>query len=140
MGGFGSFTCSLMFLHVFTPGFYHPQGNVFTSVCHSVHRGVSVPACTTGHIIGGLCPGGSLSGEGLCLGRVSVQRGVSVQGSLSGGLCPGVSVWGSLSRGSLSGGLSPGGLCLGGSLSRRGVSVQEGGLCPGGGSLSGGLS
>ena len=57
----------------------------------------------------------------LFTGVVSFQGGLSVQwglcpvGSLSGGLCPGwVSVWGSLSRGSLS----------------RGVSVQEGGgLC-----------
>ena len=133
------------------------QGNVFTSVFHSVHRwrggGVSVPACTTGHMTwglslsrgvlfpagslsGGLCPGGSLSGGSLSR-RVSVQ-GVSVQG----GLCPGgVSVQGGLSPegGSLSGGvsvqgdLSPeGGLCLGG-LCPGGVSVQERG-----GSLSGG--
>ena len=44
------------------------QGNVFTPVGHSVHRGVSVPACTTGHMTGGgLCPGkGGLS---LLLGR-----------------------------------------------------------------------
>ena len=58
------------------------QGNVFTPVCHSVHRGeVSVQ--------GGLCLGGSLSRE------VSFQ-GVSVLGvSVQGGLCPG----GSMSRG-----------------------------------------
>ena len=42
------------------------QGNVFTPVCHSVHRGVSVPACTTGHMTRG----------------VSVQ-GISVWESLS---------------------------------------------------------
>ena len=41
------------------------QGNVFTPVCHSVHRGISVPACTTGHMTRGA---------------------VSVQGSLSGGV------------------------------------------------------
>ena len=58
------------------------QGNVFTPVCHSVHRGVSVPACITGRMTGGLCPGGSLSGG------VPVQ-GVSVQGSL----CPGGSLY-----------------------------------------------
>ena len=58
------------------------------SVSHSVHGGVSVPACTTGHI----------TGTG-----VSVQGGISVQGaSLSGGLCPGGGGlcpwgWGSLS-------------------------------------------
>ena len=48
------------------------QGNVFTPVCHSVHGGVSVPVCTTGHMIGG-----------------SLSRGVSVQG---GSLSRGVSV------------------------------------------------
>ena len=42
------------------------ESTVCTLVCDSVHRGKS------------------LSREGLCLGRVSVQ----------GGLCPGVSVWG----------------------------------------------
>ena len=50
------------------------QGNVFTPVCHSVHRvGVSVQACTTGHM----------------------TRGVSVQGrgvSVRGGLCLGWSL------------------------------------------------
>ena len=35
----------------------------FTPVCHFVHRGgVSVPACTTGHITGGSRSRGSLSG------------------------------------------------------------------------------
>ena len=72
-----------------------------TPVCHSVHGregGVSVPACTTAHMI---CPfpwgslsGGSVQGEslsgglcpgGFCLGGVSVQMG---------SLCPEeVSVW-----------------------------------------------
>ena len=50
--------------------------------------GVSVPACTTGHMTG----------------RVSVWGGLCLRGSLSGG----VSVRGSLSGGSLSGGLCPG--------------------------------
>ena len=75
-----------------------------TCVKNSVHRrwGVSVPACTTGHITRG--------------------RGSLSRGSLSGGLCPGGSLSGGFSvpgvsvRGSLSGG--------GGSLS-RGVSVRE---------------
>ena len=41
--------------------------------------GVSVPACTTGHMTGGgLCPGGSLSGGSLSRGGVSVW-GVSVR-------------------------------------------------------------
>ena len=78
------------------------QGNVFTPVCHSVHRGgwVSVPACTPGHMTGGgVLSGGSLT-AGLCLG----------------GLCPGRSLFR---------GLCPVHLCPGGSLSRR-VSVQEG--------------
>ena len=65
------------------------QGYVFTHVCDSVHGGVSVPACTTGHMTGGL------------------SREVSVQGGLClGGLCPGGSVGGSLSKGvSIQGGL-----------------------------------
>ena len=68
------------------------QGNAFTRVCDSVQGGVSIPACTTGHMTGG----------------VSVQEEVSVQGR--GGLCPGGSLFrgdpcpgGSLSRGSLLG-------------------------------------
>ena len=119
----------LSLLSLLQPATKLRQGNVFTPVCNSVHRGVSVPACTTGHITrGSLSRGtsvqgslsrGSLSREslgGLCLG-VSVQE-VSVQGvSIQG-----VSVQGSFSRGSLSVG----------SLS-RGVSVQwisvQGGLC-----------
>ena len=78
---------------------------------------------------GGSLSGESLSFEGLCPQGVSVQ-GVSVQGvlwgvSVQGGLSPGkVSVWGSLSRGSLSrrvyvqGSLCLGGLCPGESLSK----------------------
>ena len=88
------------------------QGNVFTNMCqefkNSVHRrwGVSVPACTTGHIT---------------RGRGSLSRGVSVRGSLSRG----ISVWGfSVQGGSLSQGSLSGGLYRGGSLS-RGVSVRE---------------
>ena len=111
--------------------FYCQQrSHVFTGVCDFVHRGVSVPACTTGHMTGG-----SLSSR-----EVSV-RGVSVWGSLSGRGClclaGGVSVWGSLSGSLCSGGsLSRGGLCLGGpclgSLSRGlclGCLIQ-GCLCP----------
>ena len=45
------------------------QGNVFTPVCDSVHRGggVSVPACTTGHMTRGVSVlgGASLSRGGL---------------------------------------------------------------------------
>ena len=82
------------------------QGNVFTAVCDSVHRG-------------GLCLGESLSRGGLYPGGGSLSRGGPRPGGVSvqeGGFCPGgVSVggWGllggSFSRGSLS----------------RGVSVQE---------------
>ena len=46
------------------------QGNVFTNVCHSVHRGVmmSLPVWLSGPVFllgGGLCPGGggSLKGD-----------------------------------------------------------------------------
>ena len=56
------------------------QGNVFTPVCHSVHMGVSVPACTTGHMTRGLCAGGVSVQGGLYLVGVPVQEG---------GLCPG---------------------------------------------------
>ena len=90
------------------------QGNDFTPVCQSFcswGRGVSVPACTTGHMTkgslsrgvcvqgvcvqGNLCPGGSLSIRSLSRGPLS-RVGVYVQGE-------------SLSRGSL----SRGGLCHG---------------------------
>ena len=125
------------------------QGSVFTRVCDSVHREVSVPACTTGHMTrGSLSRGVSIQGgisvwgvsvQGVSVWRVSIwgrclcPGGVSVKGME--GLCPGDG--GSLSRGmSLSRGrLCPGGLCPEGSLC-RGVSVQgvsvQGGLCQGG--------
>ena len=45
--------------HVYRPPTKLREGSVFTPVCHSVHRGVSVH--------GGLCLGGLCSG-GLCLG------------------------------------------------------------------------
>ena len=110
------------------------QGNVFTPVCHSVHKGVSLSqhaSQVTWQV--GLYPEGSLS-RGHLSRLISVQ-GVSVQGVLCPeGLCLGVSVQGvsfqlgSLSRGSLSRGVS-----VKGSLSRgvsvQGVSVQVGGLC-----------
>ena len=55
------------------------QGNVFTSGCDSVHKGlVSVQACTTGHMTRGsvsrvLCPGGLRPGD-LRPGGVSVRQ------------------------------------------------------------------
>ena len=59
-----------------------------------------------------LCPGGLYPGGSLA--RRSLSMGVSVCGFLSRGLCPGVSVKGVSVQG---------GLCLGGSLSRKGVYV-----------------
>ena len=101
------------------------QGNIFTPVCQSVHKGVSVPACPTGHMTRGSLFGGLCLGGGLCPGVVSVQRGLCPGGFLSKGL--------SVQGVSVQGGLCPrGGLCPGG------VSVQGEGLCLGGGSLSGG--
>ena len=84
------------------------QGNVFTPVCHSVHRG---------SLSRGSLPTESLSGGDLCIGGLGVYvQGVSVQGfSVQGVSFRGISVgWGSLS----------GGVCV------WGVSVQ-GGLCQG---------
>ena len=77
------------FLHNFTiQYFYHrPQRScgkvMFLHLSVILFTGdVSVPACTTGHMTGGLCQGGSLSrvgvslsGGSLCLGEVSVQGG-----------------------------------------------------------------
>ena len=110
------------------------HGNVFTTVCHSVHRGSLSLACITGHMTGGLCSGGlcpegslsgSLSGGSLSRGVSVWGKGVSVQGE--GGLCPGgilsrgISVQGeSLSKSSLSRGWS-----LSGGLGPRRVSVRE---------------
>ena len=119
--------------------FYRPQrscGKVMflhLSVSHSVHRGVCVPACTTGHMTRGISVGG---GGSLSRG-VSVQDlGVSVQdweisvqggGPLSrvGDLCPG---WGRVSVQGGGGSLSRVGR---GSLSRMGEDLCPGwGLCP----------
>ena len=100
----------------------------------SLSRGVSVR-------------GRSLSRGGLCPGEGSLPRGISLWGSLSrgslstGSLWKGFSVWGSLSGGSLSrGDLCPGGLHMGGLCPGR-ISVQGvlclGGLCPEGISVQG---
>ena len=71
-------------------GSTHPTGmhSCFTSVCQEFcpQEGVSVPACTTGHMTKwGLCPGEGLCPAGLC----------------PGGLCPGVFVQGSICQGGL---------------------------------------
>ena len=49
---------------------------MFSQACvkNSVHGGVSVPACTTGHMTGSLCLGGGLCPGGLCPGEVSVRE------------------------------------------------------------------
>ena len=44
------------------------QGNIFTSVCYSVLRGIRFPECITGHMtgrFGSACKGVCLGGEGL---------------------------------------------------------------------------
>ena len=60
---------------------YRPQrscGKVMSlllSVSNSVHRLVSIPACTTGHMTRGSLSGGALCPGGLCPQRVSVHGG-----------------------------------------------------------------
>ena len=103
------------------------EGNVFTPVCDSVHRG----SLSWGDLFpGGVCLEGSLNRWVLCTGGWYLSRGgslsrrVSVQGGLctEGGLCPGESLYRgrSLSRGSL----SRGGLCTGGLWSLSGGSLS----------------
>ena len=101
-----------------------------------------VSVCLQGGL--GLCPGGSLSREGLCPGGLCLG-GLCLAGFLprenlhpgcgclsrGGG---GVSVQGGFCLGALWQGLCPGGLCPGK------FSVQGVGLCPGCGSLSRGVS
>ena len=73
----------------------------------------------------------SRGGRGVSVKKGSLPKVVSVQG-VSGGLCPGVSVWGSLSPsvwGSLSRGSLSGGLCQG--VFVRGLSVQGDSLSKG---------
>ena len=115
------------------------QGNVFRSICLSMTGSLyDVPSCQ-----GGLCPGGSMSGEALLqwLGALSRESLSGGGGLCPGGLCSGGSLPGTLSRvgGSQSGegALSRESLSRG-SLSKE-VSVQGwgslsrgGGLCPGG--------
>ena len=83
------------------------QGNIFTGVCHSVHMGGEVNLCTSIHH--------RYHDQGVPVQGVSVPACITghMTGGLSGGLCPGGE--GSLSRGvSMQGGLCQGGLCLGG--------------------------
>ena len=54
------------------------QGNVFTPLCHSVHRGDLCPSIHhRSHDQGGLCPGGSLPRGSLSRRGQSLSRGVS---------------------------------------------------------------
>ena len=110
------------------------QGNAFTPVCNSVHRGRGLYPGEGAFCPGDFCPKGGLCPCGLCPG-----------GSLSGDLCP----WGFLLGGSLSSGsLSRASLSRG--VSVKEVSLSRRGLCPGGcicsreslssESLSGGVS
>ena len=102
-------TCYLSSMHLYRP----QEGNIFRSVCHSVHSDYLVPVPS-----GCLCPWSHVS-SGRSLSRGISIRGVSVQeGFVQGVLCPG----GSLSRGFLSrGSLSRGSLSRG-SLSRGSLS------------------
>ena len=66
--GFNAALCCCIHIHL---NFYRPQmkfeaHNVFTPVCHSVHRvGVSVPVCITGHMTwGSHIPRGRVSDAG----------------------------------------------------------------------------
>ena len=70
------------------------QGNIFTPVCHSVHRAGAIPACIAGGIpaclaVGGAIPAclapGRVPGPGGCL----VQGGLLQGGAWSGGSAPG---------------------------------------------------
>ena len=73
------------------------QGVSLQDTHFSVCRGLSGGLCPGGLCSGVFCPGVSVSRGGLC-----PERGVCPEGSLSAG----VSVWGSLSRGSLPEGVS----------------------------------
>ena len=57
------------------------QGNIFTSVGHSVGGGGSggFQACITGHMTRGVLP------RGVCIGGVCIQEGVCLQGGSAGG-------------------------------------------------------
>ena len=57
------------------------EGNAFTSVCHSFHRGVGLPVCITGHITRGVCIQGGLLPREVCIRGVCNQG----KGSASGG-------------------------------------------------------
>ena len=59
------------------------QGNIFTSVRHSVQRGEGVASQHGSQVTwpGGLHPGGSASGRGVCIWR-STAGGICIQGGL----------------------------------------------------------
>ena len=68
------------------------QGNIFISVCDSVHGGGGVSV--QGVSVWGPLSRGSLSREGLCPGGLSVQGGLCLGATVQWGLCLGVSVQG----------------------------------------------
>ena len=81
-----------VFKDYYCPQIKLQEGNGFTPVCHSVHRGISVQGVSVqwGSLSnGGLCPGCLCPGGLPRMG--SLSRGVSVHGEgvCLGGLCPG---------------------------------------------------
>ena len=63
------------------------QGNIFTPVCHSVHRGWGSPACLAGQSWESLVSGGgSPIFQGVCVGIPACLAGQSPGGSGPGGL------------------------------------------------------
>ena len=74
----------LMGVYVYRPQTKLGQGNVFTPVCHSVHRGVyNRGVCIRGvSTSGGVCIGDVCMGGGMDLhpGRVCIQEGSAPRG------------------------------------------------------------
>ena len=106
------------------------QGNVFTSVCHSVHRrGDGFPACITGHMTG-------IQGGGWFPACTSIQgEGFASRGG-SASRRQGVCIWGIRGVCIQERGLHPGrGVCIRGRGLHPGgvVYIQGRGLQPGGG-------
>ena len=112
-----------MFLHL---GVILFTGGLCPSMHHRLHdQGVSVCGglCPGRSLSGGLCPGGLCLG-GLCPGGLCL-RGLCPGGLCLGGLCMGVSVQGVYDEGVSVQGVSVWWSLSGGSLSREVVSVRE---------------
>ena len=77
---------TVIFIHrkLLPPSTKLRQGNVFTSVCDSVHRGISIQEGSLSRGVRGLCQRG-VSVQGVSVQRGCLSKGVSVQ---RGGLCP----------------------------------------------------